>query len=108
MGKQARCREALPSVRQAVRHGRSSVAYLNVYGPNQRYDAYGNVIPIFVFRMLEGKPITIFETRTEYGGRMVPCLRVRIDPDQASMSASPAPQPAPEPVPAGGEDDCPF
>lgn len=34
--------------------------YFNVYGPNQRFDAYGNVIPIFVFRMLQNEPITIF------------------------------------------------
>ena len=34
--------------------------YFNVYGPHQRFDAYGNVIPIFVFRLLRGEPITIF------------------------------------------------
>ncbi len=34
--------------------------YFNVYGVNQRFDAYGNVIPIFAFNMLQGKPITIF------------------------------------------------
>jgi nucleoside-diphosphate-sugar epimerase len=34
--------------------------YFNVYGPNQRFDAYGNVIPIFVFRMLKNEPITIY------------------------------------------------
>ena len=34
--------------------------YFNVYGPNQRFDAYGNVIPIFVFKLLNGEPITIF------------------------------------------------
>lgn len=34
--------------------------YFNVYGVNQRYDAYGNVIPIFAHRMLHGKPVTIF------------------------------------------------
>lgn len=34
--------------------------YFNVYGPNQRYDAYGNVIPIFAFRMLRNEPLTIF------------------------------------------------
>ena len=34
--------------------------YFNVYGPNQRFDAYGNVIPIFVFEILRGNPITIF------------------------------------------------
>jgi UDP-glucose 4-epimerase len=34
--------------------------YFNVYGPNQRFDAYGNVIPIFVFKMLLGEIVTIF------------------------------------------------
>lgn len=34
--------------------------YFNVYGVNQRYDAYGNVIPIFVSRGREGQDITIF------------------------------------------------
>ncbi len=37
-----------------------ALRYFNVYGPNQRFDAYGNVIPIFVFKMLNGEPITIF------------------------------------------------
>jgi UDP-glucose 4-epimerase len=34
--------------------------YFNVYGVNQRYDAYGNVIPIFANRILKRAPITIF------------------------------------------------
>ena len=34
--------------------------YFNVYGVNQRYDAYGNVIPIFAHRVLHDEPITIF------------------------------------------------
>jgi len=34
--------------------------YFNVYGPNQRFDAYGNVIPIFAFQMLKGETLTIF------------------------------------------------
>jgi nucleoside-diphosphate-sugar epimerase len=34
--------------------------YFNVYGPNQRFDAYGNVIPIFMFQMLRGERLTIF------------------------------------------------
>jgi UDP-glucose 4-epimerase len=34
--------------------------YFNVFGPNQRFDAYGNVIPIFAFKMLAGEPITVF------------------------------------------------
>lgn len=34
--------------------------YFNVYGVNQRYDAYGNVIPIFAHRLLHGMPLIIF------------------------------------------------
>ncbi len=34
--------------------------YFNVYGVNQRFDAYGNVIPIFAYQMINHKPITIF------------------------------------------------
>lgn len=34
--------------------------YFNVYGVNQRYDAYGNVIPIFAHQMLGRRPLTIF------------------------------------------------
>lgn len=39
--------------------------YFNVYGPNQRFDAYGNVIPIFAFRALRGESITIFGDGTQ-------------------------------------------
>lgn len=35
--------------------------YFNVYGLNQRYDAYGNVIPIWAKLMTERKPITIYD-----------------------------------------------
>jgi nucleoside-diphosphate-sugar epimerase len=34
--------------------------YFNVYGPHQRFDAYGNVIPIFADRILKGLPMTVF------------------------------------------------
>ena len=34
--------------------------YFNVYGPKQRYDAYGNVIPIFVDAVMQQQPIVIF------------------------------------------------
>lgn len=34
--------------------------YFNVYGVNQRYDAYGNVIPIFAHRLLKGQPLVIY------------------------------------------------
>lgn len=34
--------------------------YFNVYGRNQRYDAYGNVIPIFAHRALRGEPLFVY------------------------------------------------
>jgi UDP-glucose 4-epimerase len=34
--------------------------YFNVYGPHQRFDAYGNVIPIFAAGILKREPLTIF------------------------------------------------
>lgn len=40
--------------------GVASLRYFNVYGRNQRYDAYGNVIPIFAHHIFNQQPITIF------------------------------------------------
>ena len=37
-----------------------ALRYFNVYGPRQRFDAYGNVIPIFMFKMARGEPVMIF------------------------------------------------
>lgn len=34
--------------------------YFNIYGVNQRYDLYGNVIPIFAKRIYSGEPIVIY------------------------------------------------
>jgi len=34
--------------------------YFNVYGVNQRYDAYGNVIPIFAHCLVRGMPLLIY------------------------------------------------
>lgn len=34
--------------------------YFNVYGMNQRYDAYGNVIPIFATRLMSQQPLIIY------------------------------------------------
>jgi UDP-glucose 4-epimerase len=34
--------------------------YFNVYGINQRFDAYGNVIPIFATRLLRAEPLVIY------------------------------------------------
>jgi nucleoside-diphosphate-sugar epimerase len=36
--------------------------YFNVYGVHQRYDAYGNVIPIFANRLVNQDPIIIYGT----------------------------------------------
>lgn len=43
-------------------HGLAAIClrYFNVYGINQRYDAYGNVIPIFAHLMLRNEPLTVF------------------------------------------------
>lgn len=35
--------------------------YFNVYGINQRYDAYGNVIPIFANKLKSRQPLTIYD-----------------------------------------------
>ena len=55
------CEEKL-SLAYARLYGFDAVClrYFNVFGPNQRFDAYGNVIPIFVFQMLRGETLTIF------------------------------------------------
>lgn len=34
--------------------------YFNIYGVNQRYDLYGNVIPIFAHRLFAGQPLLIY------------------------------------------------
>lgn len=34
--------------------------YFNIYGVNQRYDLYGNVIPIFARRIYSSEPMTIY------------------------------------------------
>jgi len=34
--------------------------YFNVYGPQQRFDAYGNVIPIFAFKMLKNETLHVY------------------------------------------------
>jgi UDP-glucose 4-epimerase len=42
-------------------HGIRAVClrYFNAYGENQRFDAYGNVLPIFATRIASGEPLTI-------------------------------------------------
>jgi nucleoside-diphosphate-sugar epimerase len=37
-----------------------ALRYFNVYGCNQRYDAYGNVIPIFARKLYSKEPLTIY------------------------------------------------
>ncbi len=39
--------------------------YFNIYGVNQRYDLYGNVIPIFAHKLFAGVPLTIYGDGTQ-------------------------------------------
>lgn len=39
--------------------------YFNIYGKNQRFDLYGNVIPIFAKRIYSREPITIYGDGTQ-------------------------------------------
>lgn len=39
--------------------------YFNIYGVNQRYDLYGNVIPIFAHRLFAGEPLLIYGDGTQ-------------------------------------------
>ena len=39
--------------------------YFNIYGVNQRYDLYGNVIPIFAHKLFAGEPLTIYGDGTQ-------------------------------------------
>ena len=56
----------LSAEKQALCYGRlydwevACLRYFNVYGVNQRFDAYGNVIPIFATRLLAGEPLRIY------------------------------------------------
>ena len=62
-----------------------------------------------------GRTIALFATTTNFGGRVVPCIRVRV-PRPAAAQPAPAPVPQPEPQEtenadfgdAGLGDDCPF
>jgi nucleoside-diphosphate-sugar epimerase len=38
----------------------SCLRYFNAYGVNQRFDAYGNVIPIFLRKILNNEPLTVY------------------------------------------------
>lgn len=39
--------------------------YFNIYGVNQRYDLYGNVIPIFAHRLFAGEPLIVYGDGTQ-------------------------------------------
>lgn len=63
--------------------------YFNVYGINQRYDEYGNVIPIFAKRLKNHEPLTIYgdgeQTRDFINARDVAKANL-IAAEQASQS----------------------
>lgn len=61
-----------------------ALRYFNVYGPRQRPDsAYAAAVPIFIRRLLDGKPITIFGD----GGQTRDLISVR-DAVRANLIAS--------------------
>jgi UDP-glucose 4-epimerase len=62
----------------------AALRYFNVYGPRQRPDSmYAAAVPIFIRRMLDNKPITIFGD----GGQSRDLVNVR-DVVQANLLAS--------------------
>ena len=68
----------------------AALRYFNVYGPRQRPDSmYAAAVPIFIRRMLDGKPITIFGD----GGQMRDLIFVR-DVVRANLIASEHPSAA--------------
>lgn len=38
----------------------ASLRYFNVYGKNQRFNPYGNVLPIFAEKIKKGEPLTVY------------------------------------------------
>jgi len=64
--------------------------YFNVYGLNQRYDAYGNVIPIFADRILRGVPMTIYgdgeQTRDFVNARDVAAANIAAATSRAEVA----------------------
>jgi UDP-glucose 4-epimerase len=62
----------------------AALRYFNVYGPRQRPDSmYAAAVPIFIRRLLDGKPITIFGD----GGQTRDLINVR-DVVQANLTAA--------------------
>jgi nucleoside-diphosphate-sugar epimerase len=62
----------------------AALRYFNVYGPRQRPDSmYAAAVPIFVQRMLEGRPITVYGD----GGQTRDLINIR-DVVQANLLAS--------------------
>ena len=62
----------------------TALRYFNVYGPRQRPDSmYAAAVPIFVRRMLDGKPVTVFGD----GGQTRDLINVR-DVVRANLTAS--------------------
>lgn len=62
----------------------AALRYFNVYGPRQRPDSmYAAAVPIFIHRMLDNKPVTIFGD----GGQTRDLINVR-DVVQANLLAS--------------------
>jgi hypothetical protein len=81
--------------------GRTRGLVLNKTNAGAIADAYGDEMDDWA-----GKDIVLFCDKTQFGGKQVPCIRVRIP--ASAMEAAPAAEPVPAGVGALPADDVPF
>ena len=88
--------------------GKTSGLGLNKTNANTIADLYGPETDNWI-----GRAITLFPTHTDFNGRQVECIRVRVQAPNGAMPVQPAPAPAPVAAPPQqhqpiSEDDIPF
>jgi hypothetical protein len=55
-----------------------------------------------------GRELVLYVGETDFKGRRVPALRVKVPDDQAAPATTPAPPAQPVAAAAGGDEDIPF
>lgn len=89
--------------------GKTKGLVLNKTNSGTISDSYGDETDDWI-----GQPITVYPSETDYQGKRVPCIRVRVPrPARAQYAApvKPAPAAAPAPMPAATipmDDEIPF
>ena len=68
----------------ADRHGNKTMTlrFFNAFGPGERYHDYRSVVCLFAYRLLTGKPITVYENYHRvfmYAGDFIPTLANAVD-----------------------------